>query len=306
MDHLRSYGAILLDLVQTPLPNTLLARSIESNWEVVSSAISPLMGVFIGLGAIFAALALIAFAPGEALEKIIRRWLFGLGAATLGALVGLTFVALGFGGTTERRVYVGQLNASTIIDADTLRWGDVSIRLSGIDGLEKDQTCWNGSAIDACGERAQSVLAQLVESRRSGVVICRSPLPGDETGAWRKDAQELDYALDRLVARCWLRISGSPSVDLAEFMVLEGLAVAEEDYRSGGPSYAAAELHARELNKGVWSMCTYRPRAWRNPTAQERGKQQQALANASPQRRIGSMCMLSDTNSNAPQSQPSR
>jgi endonuclease YncB( thermonuclease family) len=123
---------------------------------------------------------------------------------------------------------------ATAIDGDSLRLGDVEIRLAGIDAPEYGQTCGAPGKLWPCGSVAHRRLRGLV---RDGPVQCRS--------------REYDR-YGRAVATCF-----NATGDLAEQMVADGLAVARETYRE-------AEAKARSGKRALWSGPFIDPKDWRD------------------------------------------
>jgi endonuclease YncB( thermonuclease family) len=126
------------------------------------------------------------------------------------------------------------------IDGDTLRSGDIEVRLYGVDAPELGQTC---SGTDGkpwpCGREAQKHLKALIGRN---AVDCE-PRAGDK--------------FKRIVAVC--RTSKVP--DLGEALVREGLAV-NFGGRAEGP-YADAEIEAQAAKRGIWRGDFERPSGWR-------------------------------------------
>jgi len=124
---------------------SLLAQSVGGNWASVGSAIGPMFDAFLILAALVAIVALVAFTPGEALERAERPVNIALIGAIGGGLLALFVVSIGLGGVTKRKVYLNTVTAEDVIDGDTIRMGDVSLRLWGIDAPENDQLCRDAS-----------------------------------------------------------------------------------------------------------------------------------------------------------------
>jgi len=129
-----------------------------------------------------------------------------------------------------------------VVDGDTLRLGDVRIRLHGIDAPEQDQFCnAAGGGTWACGREATRVLTTMLAGR---AVSC-APLTQDRYG--------------RTIARCFLG-----GVDLQADMVRRGLAWAFLKYSR---DYVAQEAEARAAHRGIWQAETqtawdYRATRW--------------------------------------------
>ena len=127
-----------------------------------------------------------------------------------------------------------------IIDGDTIKLGEVSVRLYGIDAPESDQSCTDAQgATYRCGLLATSVLEEEIGGR---AVTC-FPVDTDRYG--------------RTVATC--EVNGR---DLGDAMVRRGYAV---DYtRYSGGKYAPAQLEARRAKRGIWAGEFLEPEQWRH------------------------------------------
>lgn len=128
-----------------------------------------------------------------------------------------------------------------VVDGDTLRLGDVTVRLAGLDAPERGQVCQraDGSRFD-CGEAAARHLSTLV--RRRGVAC----------GISGRDRY------GRAVGICH-----AEGVDLAEAMVASGWALALAEGRRGPSRYGVAEAQARSARNGLWEGRFDTPESWR-------------------------------------------
>ncbi|MDQ2092900.1 thermonuclease family protein [Rhodalgimonas zhirmunskyi] len=126
-----------------------------------------------------------------------------------------------------------------MIDGDTARMGAYTIRLTGIDAPEQDQTCKTGQkgVPFACGAWVSTRAAALFDGKTA-----RCKVEGTDR-------------YDRTLARC--RVSGR---DMGEVLVSEGLAFA---YRKYSRDYVALEEAARRRDVGLWTMQVQSPAAWR-------------------------------------------
>ena len=121
-----------------------------------------------------------------------------------------------------------------VTDGDTIRLGDVRIRLKGIDAPEMKQRCSRAGRPYACGETSRQALIDLVSGE---TVRCRA------TGRDR---------YQRILARC--TVDGS---DIGTRLVEEGWAV------SYGRDYEREEARARSRSAGLWAGEFARPQDWR-------------------------------------------
>lgn len=127
---------------------------------------------------------------------------------------------------------------TSITDGDTLRLGEVRVRLFGIDAPERDQVCRDGSGQDyACGARATDALRALIAD---GPITCMQ-VDTDRYG--------------RTVATC-----AAQGQDLGAALVASGWALA---YRSFTTDYVDEEAQAQTLRRGLWSGSFDRPSDWR-------------------------------------------
>lgn len=119
------------------------------------------------------------------------------------------------------------LGSPTVVDGDTFRFGNETVRLYGIDAPESEQTCTRGSETWACGQEATSALRQYV-------------------AGGRLDCKSRDFDVyGRIVAVC--RANGR---DLSQAMTERGFAVALPQTTT---AYVAAEQAARTQRKGIWA-----------------------------------------------------
>lgn len=140
---------------------------------------------------------------------------------------------------------------ATLVDGDTLRIGDVRVRLIDIDAPETGQRCRNARNRDyKCGVKANDALRGLIGTRS---VTCR--------GEFRDD-------YGRLLAICF-----AGDVELNRAMVKRGWAV-----RYGNPGdkqsrYLNEELEAAKERRGIWQRGpdgfedpkTFRAARWNTP-----------------------------------------
>jgi len=131
-------------------------------------------------------------------------------------------------------------NTSTVvIDGDSLRAGDLDIRLLGIEAPELRQTCYDAQARGwPCGRAAKARLAALVAN---GELKCAV------------------HGYDRY--RRGLAVCSAGNIaDLGETLVREGYAL-----DTGGITsrYTAAEAQARAQRRGLWHGTFERPQRWR-------------------------------------------
>ncbi|HEX7872700.1 MAG TPA: thermonuclease family protein [Sphingobium sp.] len=121
-----------------------------------------------------------------------------------------------------------------VADGDTFKvWGE-TIRLAGMDAVERGQFCIDARGVSwSCGQSAREALEQVMAE---GSLRC-STVEKDRYG--------------RTVARC----RGARG-DIAAAMVAQGWAV------SDGP-YDTQETAAREAHRGIWAGTFEAPAVWR-------------------------------------------
>lgn len=128
--------------------------------------------------------------------------------------------------------------AVRITDGDTIRLGDVKIRLHGIDAPESRQNCYSASeTLYPCGSMSTAHLRRLIGSNP---VFC--------------DGRTKDR-YGRLIAVCY-----AGGVNLNAEMVRAGWATAYTYYSK---DYVLHELLARLLGQGVWQGRFKNPYEWR-------------------------------------------
>ena len=159
----------------------------------------------------------------------MRQVLVGIGliALLIGALATLDLVL-----RLKVDVLVG---TPRIIDGDSLAFGDVNVRLAGIDAPERTQPCRDAAGDKfACGRSATDFLRYLI---------------GDASVTCRGRGRD---RYGRMIGQC--RVNG---VDISETMVRRGWAVA---YLG---DLEAQEGEARRLEIGLWAGEFDMPAQWR-------------------------------------------
>lgn len=124
-----------------------------------------------------------------------------------------------------------------VYDGDTIRIGDTSIRIWGIDAVELKQRCALDGKDIACGQMARDALAGIINGR---TVTC--------TPRGR--------SYKRVVATCM-----AGGMDVAAEMARLGMAQDYAQYSHG--FYAGDEQAARTRRAGIWAMTFDAPSFWR-------------------------------------------
>ena len=116
----------------------------------------------------------------------------------------------------------------TVVDGDTIKLGDVKIRLSGIDAPEIDQTCVASEGKVACGKISRDILITKVTNNK---ISCTD--------------EGKDF-YGRVLGECF--VNGE---SLSRYLVREGFAFA---YRKYSDKFILDEEYAKSNRLGMWSM----------------------------------------------------
>lgn len=164
------------------------------------------------------------------------RWLRQL--AVLALLFLLMFVIAELRAPPERLVAQGA--AVQVIDGDSLRIGERTVRLQGIDAVEFRQSCRAADGKEwRCGPEARKALAALIGK---GGLACELHAT-DNFG--------------RAVSTC----SVKGVEDLGAALVARGWAVSGDGEREG--DYVAEQHAAQAAKRGIWRGRFERPALWR-------------------------------------------
>jgi len=244
--------------------NSILAQAIGGKWASVGGAIGPMLDAFLIIAAIVAIVALIAFSPGEAVERAERPVNIALIGAMAGALLALTVVSIGLGGVAKRKVYISTVTAEDVIDGDTIRMGDVSLRLWGIDAPEQDQLCRSAAGEPfECGDISSQHLAELVAGK---LVWCGPPIAPDEPPLPPSQLPALAETFGRPIVTCRFN-SEDDEIDVAEAMARDGYVHLYEDAFGVSTDYAEAFDQALTSRSGLHQGELLPPWLWRNDPA---------------------------------------
>lgn len=256
----------LRDLIDniTHIDRSVLGQALVRNGPGVLGFILPALDLFLVIGAVLLVLALLAFTPGEGLEKVVRPLTIGLIGALAGAVAALAIVGMGFGDVRKQRVYstlFGQDASRDVYDGDSLWVGEVSLRLFGVDTPELKQICFDaeGHRNSNCGALAELQLERIVAGR---LVTCEVV---ERRG-------RVDDSFGRPLTRCWAEarhLDGVPNdpysgrvEDIASLLIVTGFGV---DFESPTETRrrSAAEVGAESSRVGLLSGCLLRPKLWR-------------------------------------------
>lgn len=157
---------------------------------------------------------------------------FSFGAV---ALAGLGLPANLFGSAPPEQDWTAAAASVRVVDGDTLRLGERTLRLSGLLSPERGQTCHtaNGVGFD-CGATAAEALARLVQGRDLDCHVKGRDGFGRPLGTCQAGGVELNAAL---ISSGWA---------LAEKAAMQPL-----------------EAEARQAGRGLWSHLPGAPEDWR-------------------------------------------
>lgn len=135
-----------------------------------------------------------------------------------------------------------------VVDGDTLRRGDLRIRLAGIDAPETEQSCIKNGRGVACGTLAKQHLSKLLADHE---IICSNE-GNDKHGRQlsickTEDASKADNAAI---------ITAGLQASVNAQMVHDGWALAYGDYK-------ALEILAAIAKRGLWALEFEDPEQWR-------------------------------------------
>lgn len=125
-----------------------------------------------------------------------------------------------------------------VIDGDTIDIGGTSIRLAGIDSVERNQACTRDGAVWACGEAATDWLERFI----AGASVRCTPVR--------------DEPSPPLIANCY----NAGGVQLGWAMVNWGFALND---RLNAPNFGPSERQAKAGKRGIWSGDFLEPVVWR-------------------------------------------
>jgi hypothetical protein len=182
-DH-RGFFQLLEDALRNTgrLQQSVIWQSVKANHRNVSEHMLPLADVLLVIGTLAGLVALLAFTKGERLEKLVRPVLIGLMGAVFGGVLTLGVQALGLGGLAKNRSYAVYITKEkindAILDGDTFRFGEISLRLYGVDAPEIDQICIDQELRPTkCGEIAKGLLADLMQDT---LYLCEVEVNGND------------------------------------------------------------------------------------------------------------------------------
>lgn len=159
------------------------------------------------------------------------------GALIVAALSGLGLPPDLMGSAPREQDWSALAAEVRIVDGDTLRLGDRTLRLAQIDAPERGQVCTDGAGRSFdCGAAAAEALSRLVNGRS---VLCRV------------------QGRDRFGRGLGVCTAGG--AELNRGLVAAGWAITYGDE----PAMLATELAARASGRGLWAGSFTRPEEWR-------------------------------------------
>jgi endonuclease YncB( thermonuclease family) len=152
------------------------------------------------------------------------------------ALVGLGLPANLFGSAPREQDWQASAATVLVVDGDTLRLGERTLRLSGLLSPERGQTCRTSTGVGFdCGATAAQALARLVQGRDLTCKVQGRDHFGRPLGTCVANGEEVNAAL-----------------------VASGWALAD-----GNADMAGLEATARAAQRGLWSYLQGAPERWR-------------------------------------------
>jgi endonuclease YncB( thermonuclease family) len=205
----------------------VMTTALAVNLPIIGESIAPMFDLFAILAVCLALSCLVALTPGDAVERVVRPVNIALLGAVAGGLLALAIAGVGFGGVAKRRAFINVVTASDIIDGDTLRMGDVLLRLWGVAAPELSGSCPPAMHV-SCGRFARARLIELTDGK---LVACRQP---DTNCDGQLDERERSDAPRETFGRPLVTFfvhDGAATLDVGEVLVREGYA---EPYRDNG------------------------------------------------------------------------
>ncbi|MFK8033287.1 MAG: thermonuclease family protein [Hyphomicrobiales bacterium] len=135
-----------------------------------------------------------------------------------------------------------------VVDGDSLKRGDLRIRLAGIDAPETEQTCIKDGRAVTCGTQAKQHLSKLLANQD---IVCSNE--GNDKHGRQLSICKIDGAT--VVGSEALVVAGLQNSINAQ-MVHDGWAVAYGDY-------IALEILAAIAKRGLWALEFEEPEQWR-------------------------------------------
>ncbi|MCW8084762.1 thermonuclease family protein [Sabulicella glaciei] len=178
------------------------------------------------------------FKPARSESRLGRAVLVGIAALVGAVLVGIGLPSDLLGSAPRNAEWNSPASEIRILDGDTLRLGERTLRLHGIAAPERGQSCTDaGGRLYDCGTAATAELARLVQER---AVDCRV------------------QGRDRFGRALGLCQAGGAELNAS--MVANGWALADA---ATLPALVPLEAQARAAQRGLWSGGFEPPAHWR-------------------------------------------
>lgn len=139
-----------------------------------------------------------------------------------------------------------------VVDGDSLKMGDINIRLEGIDAPEWGQLCYRAGRAYRCGLVAKDALRDIIADRP---VTCDGVVQPNGT---------VRDAFGRFLGMC----RSAAGTIINGWMVLRGHAVA---FRRYSLEFIPQEDDARLARRGMWAGPFMEPQYWRAAKKADRG-----------------------------------
>lgn len=240
-------GADLVEHWNDP-SQSILVQALQRNAPTLDRYLLPLMDFFILIAGVLGVFALLAFTPGEGLEKVLRPLTIGLIGAIVGAGAALSIVGVGFGAVMAPRAYASVVRAADIQDGDTFWVGEVSVRLDDADAPELRQKCWRGGELVNCGDEARLFLVNLLDDQ---LVACRPRVDRN---------RRVDQSFGRPHVSCEVQVQRGRDIDVAQSLISAGYAV---EYEAEGGRFRRQAATALRESRGLMGDCWLRPETHR-------------------------------------------
>ncbi len=242
--------------------DSMLSRMLDSNGASVTRIVLSLFDIFVLFGVLVAILALIAFTPGETMEKIIRPIMSGMIGAIVGGLIALTIVGTGFGQREERQAYAGPVLSETVHDGDTLLLNGDLVRLRGINAPQAGQICRLNRRTQDCGAEATLAMRRILEGSFVMCVLDNRPQTTQQNEPQQARGDNRRQRNERMVTCTAVR--NGQELNVARRMVEEGYAAPQ------GDDFTREAQEAMTRTRGLTAWCTLRPDVWVRRSTAER------------------------------------
>lgn len=226
----------------------LVVAAFGENFAVIQDYIILLFGAYFVFAAAVGMVALIAFTPGEAVERALRPFGILILGGIFGSAAALFLVVIGTANYPKRHFFWGTID--TVTDGDTFVMGGLKFRPAGADAPEEDQKCLENGELVECGKSAAAYLREIADGKRVACVHIFG----------KRDA------FGRELAQCKFIDGDEKGWDIAELLVKKGHAI------SYGKEFRQQQDEARKAGEGIWAGCFHNPKAWRDAKSQERKK----------------------------------